>query len=96
MTGKLTRIIAAGAISGAIVLVSGCASVDEISELRQMAESAQATADAAAATASEAQQSAADASFKADQAMQAAARAQACCDANSEKMERMFQRSMMK
>lgn len=96
MKAKLTRLVAAGALSSVIVIFSGCASTEELAEVRRIAEEAQSTADRAAATASDAQasatqaqQAAADASFKADEAA-------ACCAANSERMERMFQRSMSK
>ena len=96
MMGKLARLVAAGAVSGAIVVSGGCATPEEVAEIRQMAQDAQAAADRAEAAATQAQQSAADASSMAGQAMQAARGAQACCDANTEKMERMFQKSMAK
>ena len=48
------------------------------------------------ATADRASQAAASAQSTADQALSAATEAQACCEANRESMERMFQKSMSK
>jgi hypothetical protein len=50
----------------------------------------------AAADAQTASQAAAAAQTTANQAATAAQTSQACCDANSEKMERMFRRSVSK
>ena len=55
----------------------------------EAAEAARASADRAAQAASAAQSTA-------DQALSAATEAQACCEANRESMERMFQKSMSK
>ncbi|MCH9006269.1 MAG: hypothetical protein IH838_13415, partial [Proteobacteria bacterium] len=51
---------------------------------------------AARASADRAAQAAAAAQSTADQALSAATEAQACCEANRESMERMFQKSMSK
>ena len=48
------------------------------------------------AAADRAAQAAAAAQSTADQALAAATEAQACCEANRESMERMFQKSMSK
>ena len=48
------------------------------------------------ATADRAAQAASSAQSTADQALAAATEAQACCEANKESMERMFQKSMSK
>ena len=53
-------------------------------------------AEAARAAADRAAQAAAGAQSTADQALSAATEAQACCEANRESMERMFQKSMSK
>ncbi len=47
-------------------------------------------------TANRAAQAAARAQSTADQALAAATEAQACCEANTERMERMFERSQSK
>ena len=69
----------------ASTLLSGCATdqmKQDIAEARTMAENAQNSADSANA--------------KADAAMDAAQAAQACCNANSEKIDRMFRKAMTK
>ena len=66
----------------AVTGLTGCATTRDLDVLKTQVEKAQATADAAAAAAAKAQ-AAADA-------------AQACCDANTEKMDRMFKQSMAK
>jgi len=66
----------------ALTGLTGCATTRDLDALKAQVEKAQATADQAAAAA-------AAASAKANSA-------QACCDANSEKMDRMFKQSMNK
>ena len=82
----------------ALALASGCASIskDELAEVRSMAEKAMTSAETAGATADQAMGAAQSAMEKADAAMDAANGAQACCNANSEKIDRAFQRSMTK
>jgi uncharacterized protein YceK len=73
-------------------LLSGCATDQmkkDIADAKASAEQAQITADAANAKASSAEN-------KADMAMDAARGAQACCDANAEKIDRMFRKAMTK
>ena len=73
------------------VLATGCANTAEI-----QATADRAAAEAARAAADRASQAAAAAQSTADQALSAATEAQACCEANRESMERMFQKSMSK
>jgi hypothetical protein len=91
----------------AIVLVlgmaSGCASQEAIDRAQATADSAardaaaaKSTAEAARAAVDSAAQAAASAQSTADQALAAASEAQACCDANRDRLERMFQKSMSK
>lgn len=83
-------------------LAAGCAST-ELEAVRGTAEQAAADA-AAAASAAEAARAAADraaqaassAQSTADRALSAATESQACCEANREAMDRMFQKSMSK
>ena len=83
-------------------LTTGCATPG-LDEVKATAERAAADA-AAAASAAEAARSAADraaqsassAQSTADQALSAATSAQNCCEANRERMDRMFQKSMSK
>lgn len=66
----------------ALTGLTGCATTRDLDTLKVHVEQAQASADAAAAAAAKAQ-AAADA-------------AQACCNANTERMDRMFKQSMNK
>jgi murein lipoprotein len=66
----------------ALTGLTGCATTRDLDALKAQVEKAQSTADQAAAAANAA-------SAKANSA-------QACCDANSEKMDRMFKQSMNK
>ena len=82
----------AAAVLAASTLLSGCATEQmkqDIAEAKAMAEQAQADA-------GQAQSSADAAASQADMAMDAARGAQACCDANSERVDRMFRKAMMK
>jgi uncharacterized protein YdaU (DUF1376 family) len=90
----------AGALALFVVMAAGCANTEEIKATadRAAADAAAAAsaAEAARASADRASQAAAAAQSTADQALSAATNAQACCDANKESMERMFQKSMSK
>lgn len=92
---------------GAAVLVlglaSGCASTEGMDSIRATAEAAardaaaaKTAADAARAAADSAARSAASAQSTADRALSAANASQSCCDANRDRLERMFQKSMSK
>ena len=91
----------ASAIALIAAFAAGCATGME--DVKATADRAAADA-AAAASAAEAARAAADrassaaaaAQSTADQALAAATEAKACCEANTEKMERMFQKSMSK
>jgi hypothetical protein len=84
-------------------LAAGCANNTSLEEVRGTADQAAADA-AAAASAAEAARAAADraaqaassAQSTADRALSAATESQACCEANREAMDRMFQRSQSK
>lgn len=91
----------------AIVLVfgmaTGCANQAERDQVQASidgaardAAAAQSAAEAARAAADSAAQAARAAQSTADQALAAAREAQSCCDANRDRLERMFQKSMSK
>lgn len=85
-------VVAAAAILAASTLLSGCATEQmkqDIADAKSMAAEAKAAADSA-------QSSADSAAAKADQAIDASRGAQSCCDANSERVDRMFRKAMMK
>ena len=84
-------------------LTSGCASTEGIDAVRATADaaardaaSAKSAAEAARAAADSAARAAASAQSTADRALSAANSAQSCCDANRDRLERMFQKSMSK
>jgi hypothetical protein len=92
----------AGALALFVVMTAGCATT-ALDDVKATADRAAADA-AAAISAAEAARAAADraasaasaAQSTADQALAGASEAQACCEANRESMERMFQKSMSK
>ncbi len=101
MMGKWIKIAALAAFTAG---AAGCAAntelqaqVDEAMRAAQAAqsaaESAQQTAESAQQTANAAQQSADEAANSVEQAMQ---EAQACCQANSQRIERMFEEMQRK
>ena len=84
-----------------LALATGCATgLDEIRATadRAAADAAAAasTAEAARAAADRAAQAASSAQSTADRALSAATESQACCEANREAMDCMFQKSMSK
>ncbi len=92
-----------GAIALTLGLAAGCANTSAIDEVRATAEraaadaaAAKSAADAARSAADRASQMASSAQSTASQALSAAQGAQSCCDANRERLERMFQKSMSK
>jgi hypothetical protein len=82
----------AAAVLAASTLISGCAT----EQMKQDVADAKTMAAEAKAAAEQAQSSADSAASQADMAMDAARGAQACCDANSERVDRMFRKAMMK
>lgn len=97
MSGSKQKVLII-ASSIALALASGCASIskEQLDEVRAMAEQAVSSSESASATADKAMSTAESAMSKADAAMNAASGAQACCDANSERIDRAFQKSMQK
>jgi len=82
----------------AVVLATGCASIskEQLDEVRSMAENAISKSDSASATASKALETAESAMSKAEAAQRSADDAQACCNANTQKIDRMFEKAMTK
>lgn len=96
MSVKTARVLTALMAAMFITLGAGCATTDQIEEIRNMAQDAKGTADRAERTAKRAEATANNAQRQAEQALQAANEAQACCTANTEKLNRMFKKSMTK
>jgi uncharacterized protein YceK len=91
--------IALTTLIAATVLLSGCATdqmKQDIADAKAMAAEAKAAAAAAQSSADAANAKAMAADNKAQSAMDAAGDAQACCNANGEKIDRMFRKAMMK
>jgi|SRR6056297_240100 len=82
----------------ALGVTSGCATItqEELDAVRTTAEQALSEARAANTGAEEAKRIATNAQNTANRAAQAASEAQACCAANTDRIERMFERSMTK
>ncbi|MEL6300295.1 MAG: Lpp/OprI family alanine-zipper lipoprotein [Pseudomonadota bacterium] len=100
MMKNVLKVAAAVVVLGA---ATGCTNNELLNEVRATADAAAAdaaaaktAAEAARAAADRASQQAASAASTANQALSAANSAQSCCDANTERLERMFQRSMQK
>ncbi len=93
-------------VAVAFGVLSGCASTDlqnRVAEAERIAQAAQrdaaaakSSADAASRAAEAASRAASNAQASADAAKRSADSAQACCQANSEKIDRMFKKSMSK
>lgn len=103
MKSRIAKWAAASSVAAVMTFGAGCASTKEMDALRAdvdslkgMTSAAQETAAGAASDAEAARAEAGEASRTANRALSAAREAQACCAANSEKIERMFEKSMMK
>ena len=103
MNSRMTRWTSAAGVAALVTLGAGCVSNADLATLRADVESARAvamaaqdTAAGAVADAEAARAEAGMASRTANRALSAAREGQACCAANSEKIDRMFKKSMMK
>ena len=99
----IKNVLKVGAAALVLGVASGCSNTTLLEEVRATANSAAAdaaaaksAAEAARAAADRASQQAASAQSTASQALSTANSAQSCCDANTERLERMFQKSMSK
>ncbi|MCZ6499727.1 MAG: Lpp/OprI family alanine-zipper lipoprotein [Gammaproteobacteria bacterium] len=99
----MSKAMKKGAILAALVMsigLAGCATTggleDRVSALESAVSAAQKAANSAASAASDASSAAQGAQNTANQAMQAASSAQACCDANGERISRMFEKASSK
>jgi len=77
-------------------LISGCVTMAQLNEVRDIARQAQTDATKAVNSVEAATRAADQASMKADQALRAAEETKACCQRNSDKIDRMFEKSMQK
>ena len=103
MKNRIAKWAAATSVAAVVAFGAGCAKTDVLDALRADVESlkgataaAQETAAGAMSDAEAARAEAGQASRTANRALSAAREAQTCCAANSEKSDRMFEKSMMK
>ncbi len=85
-----------GALLAVLTYASGCtpsyhATLQQIDEIRAIAESARSAAEAATGQTGAAEQMASEAQATANEALAAANAAQACCDATNERVDRIFE-----
>jgi altronate dehydratase len=103
----MINILKVGVAAAVLALGAGCqdlkpmqADIDslksQVSRLSGDMDGVKSAADGASRAAAAAQQAATSAQNSANQALSAAQAAQQCCDANSAKMDRMFEKSMSK
>ena len=99
----IMKVLKVSAIMLVLGVASGCATNAAVNAAQATADNAardaaaaKSAAEAARAAADSAAQASASAQSTADQALSAATEAQACCDANRDRLERMFQRGMAK
>ena len=90
-------------VAAVLMILGGCATVEQLNEVRAIAENAQSTANSASSAANSAASAADSAASAANSAMDAAKSAQsaadaamACCNENSSKLDRMFEKAMQK
>lgn len=93
MRNTLTKILAIAAVLG---ILSGCATTEQIAQIQATADRALETANNAADRANNAQSTANQALDAARRAQSTADAAQACCNENSQKIDRAFEQSMRK
>ncbi len=86
----------AALVATVLGLVSGCATTEQLAEVRSIAESAQSSANGAASRADNALSTANDALDAARNAQSTAEAATNCCNANTERLDRMVEKAMMK
>ena len=79
-----------------LMILGGCATVEQLNEVRAIAENAQSVANSAASAADSAMSAANQAMDAAKAAQSAADAALACCNENSSKLERAFEKAMQK
>ncbi|MGB1799209.1 MAG: Lpp/OprI family alanine-zipper lipoprotein [Gammaproteobacteria bacterium] len=92
----MSKIIKISAIALSLSLLGGCASTDQLKAIEATAKEALSKANAAHSLATKANSTASDAAKAASEAQKTADSALECCKANSEKLDRMFEKAMAK
>lgn len=83
-------------VAGFVIGVSGCQATSESQQMDQLASDLRQRVERAEKNASDALAAARSASQMAESALSAAQDAQACCDSNRERMDRMFEKLQQK
>ena len=91
-----TTLIKASVLALALGLAGGCADTTQIDEIRATADAAMSRANDAYNLAQNAHTVASEAAYAADQAQKDAQAALACCNDNASRLDRMFEKAMMK
>ena len=91
-----TTIVKATAIALALGMLGGCATTEEIAQIRATAEKALSTANSATSRADNALSVANSALDAANSAQSTAEAAQACCSENTSRLDKMFEKAMAK
>ena len=89
-------VIKASVLALVLGLMGGCATTEQIAEVKAMAEKAQSSANSAQQRADSAAAAAAEAMAAARHAESAAQAAQDCCNANTSRLDKMFEQTMKK
>lgn len=91
-----TKIIKASILAISIGLVGGCADTTQLEAVKATANAAMARADDAYNLAQNAHTVASEAAYAADKASKDAQAALACCNENSARLDKMFEKAMAK
>ena len=93
MNNKLTKIFALALVLG---FTGGCATTEQLNAIQASADAAMAEAQAASGQANNAFNVASEAAYAASQAQADATAALECCNDNAARLDRMFEKAMMK
>ena len=91
-----TKIVNAFILALSLAFLGGCADTTQIEQVQAAADAAMARANDAYNLAQTAHTVASEAAYAADQAQKDAQAALACCNDNASRLDRMFEKAMMK
>ena len=89
-------LLRASVLALALGLIAGCATVEQVNEVKAMAERAQSSADSAGQRADSALATANQALEAANRAESTAQSALDCCNQNTSRLDKMFEKAMQK
>lgn len=92
----MSKIIKVSVLALSLAMLGGCADMTQVEEAKAAAAAAMAKATDAYNLAQIGHGIASDAAYTAQQAQSTAEAALECCNANSQKLDRMFEKAMMK